>query len=100
MCGAYSLQLFSKSGTGRGTTAPQLRSPTKQNKVPPVKGWVTPVFFFQAEDGIRDCLLSRGLGDVYKRQHTVPSYQVPGRHLTGTNIFAIADPNVLDKDRG
>ena len=21
-----------------------------------------------AEDGIRDCLLSRGLGDVYKRQ--------------------------------
>ena len=27
------------------------------------------IFFFQAEDGIRDCLLSRGLGDVYKRQH-------------------------------
>ena len=26
------------------------------------------MFFFQAEDGIRDCLLSRGLGDVYKRQ--------------------------------
>ena len=26
------------------------------------------LFFFQAEDGIRDCLLSRGLGDVYKRQ--------------------------------
>ncbi len=26
------------------------------------------VFFFQAEDGIRGCLLSRGLGDVYKRQ--------------------------------
>ena len=25
-------------------------------------------FFFQAEDGIRVCLLSRGLGDVYKRQ--------------------------------
>ena len=24
--------------------------------------------FFQAEDGIRDRLLSRGLGDVYKRQ--------------------------------
>ena len=23
---------------------------------------------FQAEDGIRDALLSRGLGDVYKRQ--------------------------------
>ena len=24
--------------------------------------------FFQAEDGIRDFCLSRGLGDVYKRQ--------------------------------
>ena len=34
-------------------------------------------FFFQAEDGIRDFCLSRGLGDVYKRQtlelSTVPS---------------------------
>ena len=28
-------------------------------------------FFFQAEDGIRDLVRSRGLGDVYKRQ---PSY--------------------------
>ena len=26
-------------------------------------------FFFQAEDGIRDLVRSRGLGDVYKRQH-------------------------------
>ena len=26
------------------------------------------VFFFQAEDGIRDYYASRGLGDVYKRQ--------------------------------
>ena len=26
-------------------------------------------FFFQAEDGIRDAQESRGLGDVYKRQH-------------------------------
>ena len=25
-------------------------------------------FFFQAEDGIRDFCLSRGLGDVYERQ--------------------------------
>ena len=29
-------------------------------------GWF--VFFFQAEDGIRDLVRSRGLGDVYKRQ--------------------------------
>ena len=28
--------------------------------------WV--VVFFQAEDGIRDLVRSRGLGDVYKRQ--------------------------------
>ena len=26
-------------------------------------------FFLQAEDGIRDAQESRGLGDVYKRQH-------------------------------
>ena len=33
------------------------------------KGWVEGViFFFQAEDGIRDLVRSRGLGDVYKRQ--------------------------------
>ena len=30
-----------------------------------------PSFFFQAEDGIRDFCLSRGLGDVYKRQIVV-----------------------------
>ena len=30
--------------------------------------YVVFVFFFQAEDGIRDLVRSRGLGDVYKRQ--------------------------------
>ena len=30
-------------------------------------------FFFQAEDGIRDLVRSRGLGDVYKRQEYDPS---------------------------
>ena len=32
-------------------------------------------FFFQAEDGIRDLVRSRGLGDVYKRQggHGAPA---------------------------
>ena len=29
------------------------------------------IFFFQAEDGIRDRSPSRGLGDVYKRQEEV-----------------------------
>ena len=28
------------------------------------------LFFLQAEDGIRDLVRSRGLGDVYKRQIT------------------------------
>ena len=31
-------------------------------------GVISWVFFFQAEDGIRDLVRSRGLGDVYKRQ--------------------------------
>ena len=30
-------------------------------------------FFFQAEDGIRDLVRSRGLGDVYKRQGADPA---------------------------
>ena len=30
--------------------------------------YVCSLFFFQAEDGIRDLVRSRGLGDVYKRQ--------------------------------
>ena len=32
------------------------------------------LFFFQAEDGIRDLVRSRGLGDVYKRQTINPSH--------------------------
>ena len=39
------------------------------------------VFFFQAEDGIRDLVRSRGLGDVYKRQVSMmvfaPSFTTP-----------------------
>ena len=31
------------------------------------------IFFFQAEDGIRDLVRSRGLGDVYKRQERASS---------------------------
>ena len=30
--------------------------------------WLLLFVFFQAEDGIRDLVRSRGLGDVYKRQ--------------------------------
>mgnify|MGYP003380586640 CR=1 FL=1 len=33
------------------------------------------MFFFQAEDGIRDLVRSRGLGDVYKRQEEKRAYR-------------------------
>ena len=34
-------------------------------------------FFFQAEDGIRDLVRSRGLGDVYKRQGRIGQSRHP-----------------------
>ena len=40
-------------------------------------------FFFQAEDGIRDLVRSRGLGDVYKRQNDNPAISP---HAQGKNI--------------
>ena len=43
-------------------------------------------FFFQAEDGIRDLVRSRGLGDVYKRQlltALAPNAPV----VSGTNAY-------------
>ena len=36
------------------------------------------VVFFQAEDGIRDLVRSRGLGDVYKRQHQRQQHRLAG----------------------
>ena len=36
-------------------------------------------FFFQAEDGIRDLVRSRGLGDVYKRQLVRLNLQARGQ---------------------
>ena len=42
------------------------------------------VFFFQAEDGIRDAQESRGLGDVYKRQH---SFYVGQRVVCVDDLF-------------
>mgnify|MGYP003381696259 CR=1 FL=1 len=40
-------------------------------------------FFFQAEDGIRDLVRSRGLGDVYKRQ----SFNLCVPNITFVAIF-------------
>ena len=50
-------------------------------------------FFFQAEDGIRDLVRSRGLGDVYKRQRGghAPPARVPADRVAGiTRLVAAA----------
>ena len=44
--------------------------------------------FFQAEDGIRDLVRSRGLGDVYKRQH---------RHDGADGVVAVLLDPVADR---
>ena len=62
-------------------------------------------FFFQAEDGIRDLVRSRGLGDVYKRQgpysasarstesmaRTTPAQKPRGEHRI-TRSFGFSPP--------
>ena len=51
-------------------------------------------FFFQAEDGIRDLVRSRGLGDVYKRQPVAPGlYEMMAELCADTPI-----PIALDED--
>ena len=55
--------------------------------------WVC--FFFQAEDGIRDLVRSRGLGDVYKRQEVAhPAVQL-GQQQPGDEVQA----GQVDEDR-
>ena len=44
-------------------------------------------FFFQAEDGIRDLVRSRGLGDVYKRQPYNKLYQTDKSIMNGNMMF-------------
>ena len=45
-------------------------------------------FFFQAEDGIRDLVRSRGLGDVYKRQTYLLSASDQNATFCESNIQA------------
>ena len=53
--------------------------------------WLSLVFFFQAEDGIRDAQESRGLGDVYKRQVLVhPDWRVLGAVFGAAALVALA----------
>ena len=49
-------------------------------------------FFFQAEDGIRDLVRSRGLGDVYKRQPVLPG------DSDDDNIFGLGPNANEDED--
>ena len=42
-------------------------------------------FFFQAEDGRRDLVRSRGLGDVYKRQTPGRTSDSRSKTITGDN---------------
>ena len=53
------------------------------------------VFFFQAEDGIRDLVRSRGLGDVYKRQ--AKKY---GIQLIPTQVFLDASGKEIMRHEG
>ena len=52
----------------------------------------TVVFFFQAEDGIRDLVRSRGLGDVYKRQISAcAEVATRGRNFSKKAVVSAAD---------
>ena len=63
-------------------------------------------FFFQAEDGIRDCLLSRGLGDVYKRQgyitymleDTMQKDKTFAKYAPKLELVSIEDDRVIIKN--
>src|SRR5674476_1076855 len=57
-------------------------------------------FFFQAEDGIRDFCLSRGLGDVYKRQRYTQAQAVTGCQSFDDQIYlAVADMHADPRHR-
>ena len=53
-------------------------------------------FFFQAEDGIRDLVRSRGLGDVYKRQEVGHT----GLFADGLNKWLAGEPTDEEIGRG
>ena len=57
--------------------------------------------FFQAEDGIRDLVRSRGLGDVYKRQDqgSQPRRGLQGRPGSATRSKRWRMPRVSESSR-
>ena len=50
-------------------------------------------FFFQAKDGIRSLVRSRGLGDVYKRQGEVPGMLAAELRQQGITSDKISAPH-------
>ena len=52
-------------------------------------------FFFQAEDGIRDLVRSRGLGDVYKRQLSTTEAAEEVRKLVTRLVKPEEDPKQI-----
>ena len=57
-------------------------------------------FFFQAEDGIRDLVRSRGLGDVYKRQlwYSILSTYLPEDVVEGTPMDVYFDEDRVARE--
>ena len=53
-------------------------------------------FFFQAEDGIRYLVRSRGLGDVYKRQYYYSFYKDFLGFQLGADVDVIQSSNAVD----
>eukprot|EP00657_Telonema_sp_P-1_P005229 TRINITY_DN22463_c0_g1_i1.p1 TRINITY_DN22463_c0_g1~~TRINITY_DN22463_c0_g1_i1.p1 ORF type:complete len:129 (+),score=48.65 TRINITY_DN22463_c0_g1_i1:52-438(+) len=48
-------------------------------------------FFFQAEDGIRDLVRSRGLGDVYKRQEVSSAKVITDKYSGRSKGFGFVE---------
>ena len=57
--------------------------------------WTGRLWFFQAEDGIRDLVRSRGLGDVYKRQDLVERISKENKEVWQQRNDAIRSYNGL-----
>ena len=55
-------------------------------------------FFFQAEDGIRDLVRSRGLGDVYKRQARVGGEAAQRGGIDDLDLFASQAQHLLIRE--
>ena len=54
-------------------------------------------FFFQAEDGIRDLVRSRGLGDVYKRQENAPSKEKVAHQALTISKLIVENYRIFEK---